>query len=407
MGRTAAVLSAAINALPSRQRDILQGELLQSVVLRDAQHAAQCFTAAGSGVVRDKLLKRLPRHWLDWGEGRSDSLAHYLFPVDTADDDSSSDVTSHLQAKLARLLDDGAAQRLLTAADRLPRDEARQFKARFRSMSSKGALACLNTLPCNERDFTMAGLEFRETLRRYLGIERPDAGGNCNKCKTKALTAVHARRCGGSITVRHNTLRDVLAAAVTREAGITGVEKESAQPFVRSTCPDLRMDVVIPGGQMAMPGDDAAAANKGALADVALIDPASSAYLNEAAVTQGSAAASKALEKIQHYLPHIEGARFSLCPVVFELFGAASEQTHALVHALATHQAEKSGGVWSSSQCIARWRQRLSVVLQRAVSAAVDAEYAKALPLAANGPRPDVGAYARLRLLESWPLQPD
>jgi hypothetical protein len=44
----------------------------------------------------------------------------------------------------------------------------------------------------------------------------------------------------------------------------------------------LRIDIVIPGGQMAMPGEGAAAAAKAAPVDVTLIDPRASEYRLEA-----------------------------------------------------------------------------------------------------------------------------
>ena len=81
-----------------------------------------------------------------------------------------------------------------------------------------------------------------------------------------------------------------------------------------------------------------------------------------------------------------------------ELYGAACPEAHTLIKALATHQAQRSGGGWSVSQCVSRRRQRLSLVLQRSISRAVANVYSSALARPGSAP-PDKGAYARIRLL--------
>jgi hypothetical protein len=57
-----------------------------------------------------------------------------------------------------------------------------------------------------------------------------------------------------------------------------------------------------------------------------------------------------------------------------------------------------SGRAWSVSQCIARWRQRLSVVMQRSVSASVASAFARS-ECPDGHPAPNVGAFAHVRLL--------
>jgi hypothetical protein len=69
-----------------------------------------------------------------------------------------------------------------------------------------------------------------------------------------------------------------------------------------------------------------------------------------------------------------------------------------LLKVLAVKQVEHSGGGWTVSQCVARWRSRLSVVMQRAISVTVAEAFARTSQ-ARGRPPPDVGAFARRRLL--------
>jgi hypothetical protein len=401
LGRTVAVLAPAIEALPQHQQALLRGKLLQTRTLLDAQAALQHLLQ--SGMQREQLLEIVPDYWLQWAAEQGDALLTATCPsaqpAATANVATPDSLPPRLQAKLSAFVDDEAARRLeaLVNDSTLSREQKIDFFARWRSQAAKGSMAFLSVLPSNERDMTMSGSDFREAGRRALGIERPDPGGLCSSCH-RELTAVHARRCGGGITSRHNAVRNAMASALSHEAGLTGVEKESREPFASSTNPSLRIDVVIPGGQMAMPGEGAGAADKAALVDVTLIDPGATEYRLEASRTAGAAAATKAQEKYNHYLPYTEGARFTLFPVAIELFGAACAETHTLVKALAVHQAQSSGGAWSVSQCVARWRQRLSVVMQRSVSASVASAFAR-VERDEDRPIPNVGAFAHVRLL--------
>ena len=93
----------------------------------------------------------------------------------------------------------------------------------------------------------------------------------------------------------------------------------------------------------------------------------------------------------------LDPAQYTLYPVVFEQFGAASSDVHALVRVFARRQADMSNGQLRFSWCVAHWRQLLSVALQRGVSRAVDFAWAR-MELAAGGPVPDLGAYQASRL---------
>ncbi|KAG5177356.1 hypothetical protein JKP88DRAFT_273986 [Tribonema minus] len=73
------------------------------------------------------------------------------------------------QAALSRVLD------AALAATQLRRLEANELEAVavWRSGASKGAIGCLAQLPSTDPAETMSPPEFRETLRRHLGVERP------------------------------------------------------------------------------------------------------------------------------------------------------------------------------------------------------------------------------------------
>eukprot|EP00953_Heterococcus_sp_UTEX-ZZ885_P029263 15549-Heterococcus_DN1.PRE.2 len=53
--------------------------------------------------------------------------------------------------------------------------------------------------------------------------------------------------------------------------------------------------------------------------------------------------------------------------LVFELYGTACKETHTFIKALTAQQVLSSGDGWAPSQCISRWRQRFTTVLQRQI----------------------------------------
>ena len=395
VGRTVVVLEQVLRALPlaHRQRLMADGRLLATRPLQDVQDALQQLRQAG--VLSEHLVKALSPSWVEWAEGQGQGLLAAL--TDNAEADEP-EVPQRLQAKLALLTDEQQCKQMDSLIDSKEQGYRKLDRARRRSQASKGAMAWAGAMVTRDPSTSMPAPAHRETCRRSIGLERdrPD-GGKCAQC-TGAMTSVHARRCGGSLSFRHDRLNDNFAASVKREARVPVMHRETDCCFeVAHRGGEFRMDLVIEGGQMEMPGEDAAA-QKGAAIDFAIVDPTANAYLAQAAAKEGAAAAAIALQKRTRYSTPLSATSYNFYPVVFELFGAASEDAHKLVRALAKHQVAASNGTYALSHCVNRWRQRLSVCVQTQVSRGVMYEWTRMVGTP-NQPRPDKWAYARRKLL--------
>ena len=327
--------------------------------------------------------------------------------------------TARLQANLSRLSNDTYKTAVRSALCGIA-DEAdcQSQVARFISQGGLGASAFLAALPTHDVHRSMAPELFREALRRSLGIERPLPGGLCgNEHCQEAQTGPHARSCNrtGELNFRHNIMRDTVATLLTTTCGLAGVRTEDNQPFVDTMNGDSQIDITIEGGQMAMPSITqkgaprvpplAADAAKGGLLDISIVDPtcpshrAASSRFGSGA---GRAASNRAKAKYNTYLTQFSAASYILFPLVLESFGTACAHLHSFIHAVAERESQLSEGAKQVSWCKQRWRQRLSVTLQRGISLAVARCFSKTRCLpAVNGVHvpPDITAHLRLRLL--------
>ena len=273
----------------------------------------------------------------------------------------------------------------------------------------KGAGAWLSAPPSGTPALAFAAPDYREAVRRMLGEERPPPGGVCAKCPGVRQTGAHARGCPrtGEYTFRHHSMRNLFHAEAVSTAGLAGVTKESREPFVAAGRADLSMDVQIPGGQLAWP--DAEGAAKDILLDITLPDPTAAVNRAAASCKGGAVAEASVIVKNTHYLDYISPAKHTLVTVAVELFGAAAKVTHSFIRALALRQAEERGGAYPLSLCMSHWRQRISVCLQRAVSASVARNYARTVADTRHQGEvmcPGIDAYMRVHLLRDVPLQP-
>jgi hypothetical protein len=244
----------------------------------------------------------------------------------------------------------------------------------------------------------MSGAAFREAMRRWLGLHRPDPGGLCPKCDTEQ-TGEHALRCirTGEGTFRHNTVRDLLARWLTGVARLTGVQKEVNEPFIALGREELRIDILVPGGQLTMP--DPADSGKDILLDVTLSDPTGPRYRAAAANRSGVAAASAVMAKNNHYLGHLDLDRHKLITIAFELYGYSADETRALIRTVALHQYRSNAAGYTLAQHVARWRQRLSVALQRVASDSLARNFARTRARGGGAAPPAVDAYLQVALL--------
>jgi hypothetical protein len=233
-----------------------------------------------------------------------------------------------------------------------------------------------------------------------------------------AQTAAHARNCTftGEQTYRHDAVKHALAKALTRHCKLIGVLIEDNQMFVDRDRAELKMDISVEGGQMSMPSITpegapkefpvAADAAKAAAIDVSLADPTAATCRKRCSHPQsgaGRATRDRAKTKNNLYLPHMSAASYTLIPFVLELFGTIGAHAQAFLAAAAVRESEVSEGATSVSRCKEKWRQRISVTLQRVVSLSLARCFSKTRQLPAAGgvihAAPDITAHMRLRLL--------
>ena len=180
------------------------------------------------------------------------------------------------------------------------------------------------------------------------------------------------------------------------------------------------MDVVLTPGAMPMcvprssagvekpdadPEKDKA---KGACIDVSITDPTCKSIYKQAAQTAGFAATQRVKAKFKHYLVPglIDTDSYTFFPFVFEQFGRASLHAQDFLKLAAEAQSETSGGAIAVSHCKQRWRQRLSIAVQMAISDSVAHLWNKATAKVGDPP-PDIEAYARVRFLLREPTASD
>ncbi len=77
-------------------------------------------------------------------------------------------------------------------------------------------------------------------------------------------------------------------------------------------------------------------------------------------------------ENFDHYRGLFNRASYYQTQIALDVHGYTHPATHKLLKALAHHEASRSEGVKSFSYCLRRWRQLLSVTMQREVSSIVD-----------------------------------
>lgn len=410
-GRSISALCPAFEALPAPVLAAVVAALPQSTVLTGIRTCTQSMLTAG--VQPDQLEELLQSDYWRLQQGDSQPLLQSLQQPDQRAE--LRQLPAHLQAKLSNLLHTLSKTQFWDAIR--PEEQAQQGQqpdaalvakqvaaARWLSQSTKGAMACFGVHPSTDADFRFASGVFRETARRALGEERPDPGGICgnNGC-TEIATAAHSRSCvkGREYTVRHDLCVRAMESAARKETRLQGVEVERSDMFVAHTGQALRMDIVIQADQLNT-AEQGKAPNLhlGQLVDHTYPDGTASKYRARAAQTAGYAATLAAEGKHTKYRGRFAADQYTFLPFAVDQFGAACSDAHRLIRALALRQSQNSGGVWPLSQCVARWRQRMSVALQRALSESVARTLARCTePSVAGGDRPNFKQYLAVKLL--------
>jgi hypothetical protein len=263
---------------------------------------------------------------------------------------------------------------------------------------------------------SLSGASYRELLRRLLCIERAPPGGRCANCG-KPQSGAHIRRCAQGLNGdRHHRFVRLLLQLLREDGRLGRVQREYKLCFRPEHRANKQMDLWFSAGQLNTPvpsvqpdpqvvASGVCAPLLGGMAvsvclDFTLRDGTCPTYRTAASrdVEQGLTAAS--VIKVQKYVEtgSIDSATTTLISLAYDQFGTASRDTHAFFRAVAARQAQLSDGIYTDASCVARWRQRLSTLLQCVISDQV-VEAWETTATTPGQPPPALNAFRHLRLL--------
>lgn len=407
VARTAGALQSVLAALGPGQRERVMVSIFALPTVIELRTSLQQLCT--SGVPLDRLRALVPGQLVTWSSTSSmDAVAGVREWLRSA---PPAERGQRAQSALSAAMDKHAAQQYVQQLRGIEQQEERlRSLARYLSMSGHGAAAFLATLPSASPHLSMSPPAYRESMRRWLDVELPDPGGLCSNASCDhAQTARHAARCSrtGEQNYRHNPLCDMFADVLRTRCKLKHVMREDSQYFVDAGFPDYRLDVTWQDGQMRMPQWDKQGRllrpqnpdrqMNGGLIDVTVVDQ-TGIDVEAASHTAGVAAMRKAMEKHSKY----EGKfppNYTLIPIALEQSGRSCPNTGRFVRAAAEHESEACSGAYSVSACIARWRQRISIVLQRSISESVLRLFRKTRADPASGGPPIVGGHLSVSLL--------
>jgi hypothetical protein len=410
LGRSLAALDTALSAMTSTAREALipapPAQLPQLSVLTHIRTATDAMLAAGAPADRMQDLVQ-PEIW-DFRQGNTQPLQQALHGH--GDNTALREVPVHLQAKLSCLIHAQAKQRFTTSIQPQQGAQGQQLAeqqvtaSRWLSQSSKGAMAWCSVIPSIDPAFTLPNALFKETARRALGDERPDPEGRCGNTNCGEIaTAAHSRTCmkGAGYIDRHTKCVAATHAGMRVDVGLTGLQLESMTAFLQHTGEQLRTDILIPAGQLnTAPPGELSNEGLGHLVDHVHPDGTAASHRQRASEEAGYAARHAAERKHNKYRGKFATDQYDLIPFAVDQYGAACKEAHGLIQALADKQSRRSGGVWKKGHCVARWRQRVSIALQRAVSESVATAWAKVTqPLVPGGSAPKRWLYKEVHFL--------
>jgi hypothetical protein len=420
IGRTLSIVRQVLLGVFMSDEPAIRTRLLQSASMQGLRTSVTALSDLG--VSAETMSTLFPPELLAWAATPDDAVTvqawlHWLYSEPEA---VQFQLANRLQSAVSLAVEKVllAQYKQLLSAEPVAAVRLRGL-ARHLSRSAKGAAAFLSTLPCFDRHRTMEGLLYRESMRRWLDVRRPDPGGLClgTNC-TKPHTAIHACRCPrtGEQTFRHDAIKAMLFDVLRSVLRLAGVVMENRM-FADFGYPDLRMDVTFLGGQCICPlfdesgflvADVAKALLRAAnavMVDVAVVDETCDEYLADggtgsSALFSGAAAADKTKAKFRTYGAVYNPDRHTLFAAVLEQSGAASKQLHLLVKMLAKFEHDRTEGAYPISAYVQRWRQRFSITLQRAISESEARLLSKVrVPLQGQQSLPVIDGYKRVHLL--------
>ena len=342
----ATALPLAFKSLPPEQRCIMDHGTPGS--LSTLQHVA----AASQALAHVPGLTDTMRNVLSPGVASADTVALWVELKRFAEADTPPTPKSHVQALLSRAVAKADAAALQASIACMTGEQRLVTQARYNSQSTdRASMAFLSAPASLDFQFELPAAEMREAMRRNLGLSRPFNGGLCPKCQ-HGQSGLHAATCSltGEQTFRHHRCCEVFSQTLKHDVGIQSFLEQHVplKPGVPAS-DDYVMDIVIPGGQIAMPPPmkpdgtvvhprtvERDQANTG-LIDWSLINPTASSYRRAAAQTPGHAAEVRSRQKYDKYLP-VMAATNTLIPFVVEHFGRMSPQARALLRVVAKQQ---------------------------------------------------------------------
>ncbi len=245
------------------------------------------------------------------------------------------------QRKLTRALADADAEEVLERVEaRVARPAeatlALQTLARLRSVACRPASAFLDALPVAPT-LRLSDRDFRSALQLRLGLLEVLSAAvgltcGCNR-KLRETDAEHALVCkllSGAFTLRH----DILVGLWCRAASRAGVAS-SKEPVLRQLQQQGQAARRRARGD-GLRGDALLVLHEGPLViDVSVVHPAAETYVQDAANTDGAAAAVRGARKVEKYSCGQAGGGYDFEPVIVETYGRLGEPAFELLQRLA------------------------------------------------------------------------
>jgi hypothetical protein len=222
----------------------------------------------------------------------------------------------------------------------------------------KGASSFLSTLPLERYGFTLSKSEFRDAVFLRYMWPLPNLPSRC-VCG-KSFTIDHAQMChmGGFINMRHDAIRDILAAEmrdifrdVEIEPLLTPLSGEVILPASANREPDARADIRARSFWTDQ---------QSAYFDIRVFYPHAPSYLSRS--VSGLCKTFEA-EKRRHYgdrILHVENGSFT--PLIFSSCGGMGQEAISAVKKLASMAAEKRKESYHHTITLLRLRLQFSLV---------------------------------------------
>ena len=390
LGSVCETLPEVIVSLTGSVGNYVRGNLPNAPLVRSLGRGLRDVLATTS-VTAEALSAVLPAGLVAWANGPTGEDGELAAPtIDVlCGHDLPGTGKRRLQGKLGKLINGDALETFVASLDHLPAAGRRPApddpfggvetsdlaKARHRSMSGPGALACLRAQPSDAR-LVIPADEFVRMERRFLGIE-PYVAPTCPCCGTQDADTRHARICprAGAQVNQHQPLIHALSRELRRHRIRHVVEDGS--PFTRDR--NLRMDITVVAGELRN-ASNGAYIHKGLLVDGTFADPQAALHLRQGSATvDGSTAATSEARKNAHYARpgHVsfDQRSYKLCTFAVECFGRLGGMAYEFVDQLATHVVggQNGGEITRKGAVKERLLQVVSVTSQVAVSRRVRA----------------------------------